>query len=87
MSLLYRLNDMVKYVCVCYMGLESNGCFVTGTTLMDDHYKTYIISGVGVMSRIAWYGDGDVLICILTPLMTTTHFKAVMVKIPLELHS
>jgi hypothetical protein len=33
------------------------------------------------------YKDGDVLICILTPLMTTTRFKAVMVMIPSELNS
>ena len=44
MSILYRL-DMVKYV--CYMGLGSNGCFVTGASLMSGHYKTDIISGMG----------------------------------------
>jgi hypothetical protein len=44
MGLLYRLYNMVKYV--CYMGLESNGCFMAGTVLMDGHYKTDIISCV-----------------------------------------
>jgi hypothetical protein len=45
MGLLYRLNYMLK--CVCYMGLGSNGCFVTGVALTDGHYKTNIISDVG----------------------------------------
>jgi hypothetical protein len=45
MSLLYRLNDMVK--CVCYIGLESKGCFMTDATLISNHYRTNIISGVG----------------------------------------
>jgi hypothetical protein len=45
MSLLYKINDMVK--CVCYMNLESNDCFVTGATLKGCYYKMYIISGVG----------------------------------------
>ena len=44
MSLLYKLNDMVK--CVCYMGIGPNGCFVTGIALMGGHYRIYIISGV-----------------------------------------
>ena len=44
-SLLYRLNVIVK--CVCYMGLGFDGCFVTGAALMGSHYMTYIISGVG----------------------------------------
>ena len=45
-GLLYRLDFIVK--CVCgYMGLRSNGCFVSGTTLKDSHYKTYIINSVG----------------------------------------
>jgi hypothetical protein len=29
------------------MGLGSNDCFVTGAALMDGHYRTDIISGVG----------------------------------------
>jgi hypothetical protein len=33
------------------------------------------------------YVNEDVLICILTPLMTTTRFKAMMVMISSELHS
>jgi hypothetical protein len=33
------------------------------------------------------YGDGNVFICILTPLMTTTCFKAVTVMISSELYS
>ena len=36
---------MVK--CVCYMGLTSNSCFMTGTALMGGHYRTDIISDVG----------------------------------------
>jgi hypothetical protein len=40
-----HVNFMVK--CVCYMGLGSNGCFVTGATLMGSHYSTYIISSMG----------------------------------------
>jgi hypothetical protein len=40
-----HINFMTK--CVYYMGLGSNGCFVTDAILMDDHYKTDIISGVG----------------------------------------
>ena len=35
---------MVKCVCV-YMGLKSNGCFVTNAWV--GHYTTYIISSVG----------------------------------------
>jgi hypothetical protein len=45
MSLLYRLNDMVKYV--YYMGPGSNSCFVTGVALMGGHYRTDIINGIG----------------------------------------
>jgi hypothetical protein len=41
MSLLYRLNDMVK--CVCYMGLRYNGCFMAGAALMGGHYRIDII--------------------------------------------
>ena len=44
MGLLYRFDDMVK--CVCYMGFGSNGYFMADTTLMGDHYRTNIISGV-----------------------------------------
>ena len=49
---------MVK--CVCYISLESNGCFVTGAALMGGHYRTYVISGVGhprldsVMPLVLW---------------------------------
>jgi hypothetical protein len=32
---------------VYYIGLGSNGCFMTGATLMGGHYTTCIISGVG----------------------------------------
>jgi hypothetical protein len=39
------VNFMVKYV--CYMGLGSNGCFVTTIALTDGHYRTNIISSVG----------------------------------------
>jgi hypothetical protein len=39
-----HVNFMIK--CVCYMGLGSNGCFMTSTTLMPSHYRTNIISGV-----------------------------------------
>jgi hypothetical protein len=35
---------MVK--CVCYMGLGSNGFFVTSVALMSSHYWMNIISGV-----------------------------------------
>jgi hypothetical protein len=35
---------MVK--CVCYMGFESNDCFMVNTALMGDHYRTNIISGL-----------------------------------------
>jgi hypothetical protein len=45
MSLLYGRYDMVK--CMCYMGLESNGCFMAGGALTGGHYRTNIISGVG----------------------------------------
>ena len=45
-GLTIHVNFMVKYVC-CYMGLESDGCFLTGTTLKGSHYRTYIISSVG----------------------------------------
>ena len=34
-------------MCVCYINLGSNGCFVTDTALTCGHYMTYIISGVG----------------------------------------
>ena len=42
-----QINFMVKCVCVC-MGFGSNG-FVTkqSHSLMDGHYMTYIISGMG----------------------------------------
>ena len=42
------------------MGLGSNGCFVTGATLIGGHYRTYIISDVGhprldsVVSLVLW---------------------------------
>ena len=44
-ALAIYVNFMVK--CVCYMGFGFNDCFVTSATLMDGHYKTDIISGVG----------------------------------------
>jgi hypothetical protein len=34
-------------ICVCYMGLGYNSCFVAGAALMGSHYKTDIISNVG----------------------------------------
>jgi hypothetical protein len=34
-------------ICVCYMSLGSNGCFVAGVDLMSSHYRTDIISNVG----------------------------------------
>jgi hypothetical protein len=43
-GLLYRLNDMVKYV--CYMDLGSNSYFMDDTTLTGGHYRMDIISGV-----------------------------------------
>jgi hypothetical protein len=55
---------MVKYV--CYIDLESNSCFVIVATLTDDHYKTYIISGVGylrlnsVMPLVLWMVEYNV---------------------------
>jgi hypothetical protein len=42
------VNFMVK--CVCYMGLRSNGYFVTSAALMYSHYRTNIISDVGYSS-------------------------------------
>jgi hypothetical protein len=45
MGLLYELYDMVK--CVCYMGIESNDCFIANVALTGSHYRTDIISGVG----------------------------------------
>jgi hypothetical protein len=44
MGLLYMLTLWSN---VCYMGLGSNGCFVTNVVLMGGHYRTDIISGVG----------------------------------------
>jgi hypothetical protein len=38
------VNIMVK--CMCYMGLESNGCFMAGVALTGGHYRTNIISSV-----------------------------------------
>ena len=43
-GLTIHVNFMVK--CVCYMGLQFNGCFMTDITLMGGHYRVYIISGV-----------------------------------------
>jgi hypothetical protein len=34
-------------MCVCYMGLGSNGCFMASVALTGGHYRTDIISGVG----------------------------------------
>jgi hypothetical protein len=45
MSLLYRLDNMVK--CVCYMVLRSNGCFMANAALTSSHFRTDIISGMG----------------------------------------
>jgi hypothetical protein len=33
-------------VCVCYMGLGSNDCFMASVALTGSHYKMDIISGV-----------------------------------------
>jgi hypothetical protein len=44
-GLTIHVNFMVKIL--CYMGLESNGCFVTGIALTGNHYIRYIISSVG----------------------------------------
>jgi hypothetical protein len=45
----HRLTIHVSFMvkCVCYMGLGSNGCFMTGATLMGGYYMTNIISGMG----------------------------------------
>jgi hypothetical protein len=57
-GLTVHVNFMVK--CVCYIGLGSNDCFMTGTALLSSHYKAYIISGVGhlrsdlVVSLMLW---------------------------------
>jgi hypothetical protein len=45
MGLLYKLSDMVKHV--YYVSLKSIGCFVTGTALTGDHYRTNIINDMG----------------------------------------
>jgi hypothetical protein len=45
MSLLYRLNDIVK--CVYYMGPRSSSYFVTSVALMGGHYRTDIINSIG----------------------------------------
>jgi hypothetical protein len=58
------VNFMVK--CVCYIDLGSNSCFVIVTTLTNDHYKTYIISGVGhlrlnsIMPLVLWMVEYNV---------------------------
>jgi hypothetical protein len=36
-------------MCMCYMGLGSNSCFMSDATLTSSHYKTDIISGVGYL--------------------------------------
>ena len=70
MSLLYRLSNMVK--CVFYMGIRSNGCFVTNAALMDDHYMANIISYVGhprsnlvmplMLCMVAYNGRGTCIV-------------------------
>ena len=35
------------FKCVCYMGFESNSCFVTGAALIGGHYMTNIINYMG----------------------------------------
>jgi hypothetical protein len=44
-ELIIHVNFMV--ICVYYMGLGSNGCFMASAALTDGHYRTYIISNVG----------------------------------------
>ena len=34
-------------MCIYYMGLGSNDCFMAGTALTGGHYRTNIINGVG----------------------------------------
>jgi hypothetical protein len=62
-------------MCVLYIGLGSNGCFMTNTALMGDHYRMYVISGVGhpwslscaanvVDSNVQWSGHQH---CIIRP--------------------
>jgi hypothetical protein len=40
-----HVSFMVKYV--NYMGIGSNGCSVACAALTSNHYRTYVISGVG----------------------------------------
>jgi hypothetical protein len=42
MSLLYKLNDMVK--CVYYMRLGSNGCLMADTVLTCGHYRQTLLA-------------------------------------------
>jgi hypothetical protein len=46
MGLLYMLT-LWSNVCVCYIGLGSNSCFMADAALIGSHYMTNIISGVG----------------------------------------
>jgi hypothetical protein len=47
MGLLYMLILWSNVcVCVCYMGLGSNGSFMASVALTGSHYKTDIINGV-----------------------------------------
>jgi hypothetical protein len=41
-----RFTIHVNFIVKC-MGLGSNSCFMTSTTLTNDHYMMYIISSVG----------------------------------------
>jgi hypothetical protein len=45
MDLLHML--ILCQMCVCYMGLGSNGCFMASVALTGGHYRMDIISGVG----------------------------------------
>ena len=50
MGLQYMLT-LWSNVCMCYMGLGSNGCFIAEVALTGSHYKTDIISNVGHLRR------------------------------------
>jgi hypothetical protein len=48
-------------MCIRYMSLGSNDCFITDTILTDGHYKTvvlctiaYNIRGTGVVLQVPW---------------------------------
>ena len=44
MSLIYKLYNMIKYV--CYMSLGLNDCFMANADLTCNHYRMNNISGV-----------------------------------------